>query len=81
MSDDDDDDDNDIEDVIDESLLVTNVTAESLGYTAPVRIEPDLGPSTSSIISNLPSASMELTLQYLSGTRFVKDSSTLKFFI
>lgn len=69
-----DDEDDEPEPMIDDSLLVTNVTAESLGFTEQGSF--GLGPSTSvlpatekfgsTIVSTFP-ASMELTLQYLSG--------------
>ncbi|XP_053394671.1 general transcription factor 3C polypeptide 3-like [Mercenaria mercenaria] len=70
MSESDDED----EPVIDDSLLVTSVTAESLGFTVPVSVDPTPGPSgtapttdkAGATIHTFP-ASMELTLQYLSG--------------
>jgi hypothetical protein len=74
--------DDEEEPLIDDSLLVTNVTAESLGFTVPQgKVDTDPGPGTSkatvvqttdktgATILTFP-ASMELTLQYLSGMKF-----------
>lgn len=73
MSDDEDENYNVEEVMIDDSLLVTNVTADSLGLTAQTQDQP----STSGLAKKkkedtgfLPGISnMEPTLQYLSGLR------------
>ncbi|KAL4236006.1 General transcription factor IIIC [Mactra antiquata] len=78
-------DDDDIDEVIDDSLLITDMTADSIAFDVPVPVEPVPGPSTSGhgqipstskIVSNM-SSNMELTLQYLSGKISLLEFSEL----